>query len=53
LDLGEIALVEERDLDLPRQLADGRGAQRRDPTQALDRFDLIADPGFGDHAPAV
>ena len=53
MDLGEIALVEERDLDLPRldQLADGRGAQRRDPIQALDRFDLIADPGFGDHAP--
>jgi hypothetical protein len=53
LDLGEIALVEERELDLPRldQLADGRGPQRRDPIQALDRFDLISDPGFRDHAP--
>ena len=53
LDLGEIALVEERELDLPRldERPDGRGAQRRDPIQTLDRFDLIADPGFGDHPP--
>lgn len=53
LDLGEISLVEERELDLPRldQRPDGRGPQRRDPIQALDRFDLIADPGFRDHAP--
>ena len=36
LDLGEIPLVEERELDLPRldQLADGRGAQRR--SEAID-----------------
>ena len=33
--------VEERELDLPRldQRPDGRGPQRRDPIQALDRFD--------------
>ena len=53
LDLGEIPLVEQRELHLPRldQSADGRGPQRRDPIQAFDRFDLLADPGFGDHAP--
>jgi len=50
-DLGEIAIVEQRKLQLAGvdELADGRGAQRGDEVET-SRLDGLPDPRLGDHA---